>query len=129
MVIEPRQSILPLALREPRRRCPSAALYRTASATLDTAVFPHSISIGPPSAATTGGFLLTALSDRNRLPWNACKAPDAQPSSPWPGLRWPSYARSDAVERAFFTVARAALALLRTLGRGRAGVRVRVRCA
>jgi hypothetical protein len=38
----------------------SAVLYRTLSATLDTAVFPHSISIGPASAATTGGFLLTA---------------------------------------------------------------------
>ena len=39
---------------------PSAVLYCTASATPRTAAFPHSISIGPPSAATTGGFLLTA---------------------------------------------------------------------
>src|SRR5215470_9052558 len=36
-----------------------AVLSRTALPTLDTAVFPHSISIGPASAATTGGLLLT----------------------------------------------------------------------
>src|SRR6267142_5955319 len=44
----------------------SAMLQRTASATLCTAVSPHSISIGPASAATTGGFLLTALSNTRR---------------------------------------------------------------
>src|SRR5215467_229519 len=39
---------------------PSAAvLSRTVSATLYTAVSYHSISIGPASAATTGGLLLT----------------------------------------------------------------------
>jgi len=38
----------------------SAVLYHTVSVTLHTAVFPHSISIGPASAATTSGFLLTA---------------------------------------------------------------------
>jgi len=38
----------------------SAVLYRTASATLHTAVSPHSISIGPASAAATSGFLLAA---------------------------------------------------------------------
>src|SRR5713226_9414478 len=40
---------------------PSAVLYRTVSATLHTAVSPHSISIGPASAATTSGFLLAAF--------------------------------------------------------------------
>jgi hypothetical protein len=39
---------------------PSAALYRTTLATFNTVVSSHSISIGPASAATTGGFLLTA---------------------------------------------------------------------
>jgi hypothetical protein len=39
---------------------PSAALSRTVSATLYTAPFLHSISIGPASAATTSGFLLAA---------------------------------------------------------------------
>src|SRR5215470_2759313 len=43
-------------------------LYRTASATLDTVLFAHSIPIGPASAATTGGFLLTALSNARRTP-------------------------------------------------------------
>jgi hypothetical protein len=38
----------------------SAVLSRTVSATLYTAPFLHSISIGPASAANTGGFLLTA---------------------------------------------------------------------
>jgi hypothetical protein len=37
----------------------SAVLQRTVSATLRTAVSHHSISIGPASAATTSGFLLT----------------------------------------------------------------------
>ena len=37
-----------------------AALYRTTLATFNTVVSSHSISIGPASAATTGGFLLTA---------------------------------------------------------------------
>ena len=36
----------------------SAVLYRTVPETLHTAVFAHSISIGPASAATTSGFLL-----------------------------------------------------------------------
>src|SRR5215471_10454640 len=36
----------------------SAVLYRAVPATLHIAVFPHSISIGPASAATTSGFLL-----------------------------------------------------------------------
>src|SRR6266404_536975 len=38
----------------------SAVLYRTALAIFKTVVSSHSISIGPASAATTGGFLLTA---------------------------------------------------------------------
>jgi NAD(P)-dependent dehydrogenase (short-subunit alcohol dehydrogenase family) len=38
-------------------RCPK---NDTVSTTLHTAVSPHSISIGPASAAITGGFLLTA---------------------------------------------------------------------
>jgi hypothetical protein len=38
----------------------SAVPYRTASATFITVVSAHSISIGPASAANTGGFLLTA---------------------------------------------------------------------
>src|SRR5260370_13525778 len=47
----------------------SAVLCRTVSATPHTAVSPHSISIGPASsAATTGGFLLTALSNARRAP-------------------------------------------------------------
>src|SRR5271169_5376642 len=37
---------------------PSVVLCRTFSATLHTAVSPHSISIGPASAATTSGFVL-----------------------------------------------------------------------
>ncbi len=46
----------------------SAVLCRTVSATPHTAVSPPSISIGPASAATTGGFLLTALSNARRAP-------------------------------------------------------------
>jgi hypothetical protein len=38
----------------------SAVLYRTLLATFNNVVSSHSISIGPASAANTGGFLLTA---------------------------------------------------------------------
>jgi hypothetical protein len=46
--------------------------------------------------------------DCNRLAENACKARDAQPSSPWAGLRLPSRARQGTVEQesAFACVAR-----------------------
>jgi NAD(P)H-binding len=47
----------------------SAVLQRTVSATLRTAVSHHSISIGPASAATTSGFLVTDLSNARRAPW------------------------------------------------------------
>jgi hypothetical protein len=51
------------------RQSAPAVLCRTVSATPHTAVSPHSISIGPASsAATTGGFLLTALSNARRAP-------------------------------------------------------------
>src|ERR1700752_1647839 len=50
------------ALLPPARQLPasSAVLYSTVRASFYTAVSSHSVSIGPASAATTRGFLLTA---------------------------------------------------------------------
>lgn len=82
---------------------PSAALHCTASAMLSSAVSPHSIPIGPTSAATTGGFLLTASVIRVQRP--RCKVDHLAgyptvvqiPSirSPWFGLTSKKHDRAE----------------------------------